>query len=46
MRIGSGAIAIPQKSTRVVEDELNKLNVTYKTIDILLTKDGIKKLQS
>jgi|GEM_PF-591885 len=46
MRIGSGAIAIPQKSTRVVEDELNKLNVTYKTIDILLTKDGIKRLQS
>lgn len=46
IRIGAGAIGIPQKSVKIVEDELTKLSVTYKKIDILMTRDGIRKLKS
>ena len=44
-RIGSGAIAVPYKNTKTIEDKLIKLSVTYKKIDFWVTGDGIKKLR-
>lgn len=46
IRIGAGVIAIPQKNVKMFEDELNKLKLTFKTIDLWLTKDNIRKLES
>jgi predicted nucleotidyltransferase len=44
MRIGSRSIAIPYKNTKSIENELNRLGVTYEMIDLWITEDGIKKL--
>jgi predicted nucleotidyltransferase len=45
LRIAAGAVAIPQKKINDIENELNKLNITYKKLDIWLTRDSIRKMQ-
>jgi predicted nucleotidyltransferase len=44
IRIGSGAIAVPQKGTRAMEDQLTNLNVIYKKVDLWITEDGLKRM--
>lgn len=46
IRVGAGVIVIPQKNIHKLEEELNKLKITFKKIDLWLTKDGIRKLKS
>jgi predicted nucleotidyltransferase len=46
LRIGSGAIAVPKKNISDIEKELNNLKLKFKTIDLWMTKDSIRKLQS
>lgn len=45
IRMGAGVIAIPQKNVRNIEEELKKLKINFKEIDMWLTKDSIRKLQ-
>lgn len=46
IRVGAGVIAVPQKNVKLFEDELNKLKLTFKIIDLWLTKDNIRRLES
>lgn len=46
MRVGAGVIAIPQKNIHNFREELSKLKVAFKEIDLWLPKDSIRKLLS
>jgi len=46
LRLGAGVIAIPQKNIPNLKEELDKLKVPFKEIDLWLPKDSIKKLRS
>lgn len=46
IRIGAGVIAVPQKNVKILEGELKKLKLTFKTIDLWLARDSIKRLES
>ncbi|MEW6009506.1 MAG: nucleotidyltransferase domain-containing protein [Candidatus Omnitrophota bacterium] len=46
IRIGAGVLAVPQKNVKMLEEKLNKLKLTFKVIDLWLTKDNIRKLGS
>lgn len=45
LRLGAGIIAIPSRNVPDIEKELNRLRLTFKEIDLWLTRDSIKKLQ-
>ena len=45
LRVGAGVIAIPQKNFGNLKEELDKLKMTFKEIDLWFPKDSIKKLR-
>jgi predicted nucleotidyltransferase len=46
LRLASGAVAIPQKNIQLIENEFERLKLKYKRVDIWLTKDGLRKMQT
>jgi predicted nucleotidyltransferase len=45
IRMGAGVLAIPQNNIRNIEEELKKLKINFKEIDMWITKDSIRKLR-
>lgn len=46
LRIGAGAIAIPKKNEQTIDEALRKLSMSFRKIDLWLTKDSVRKLQA
>jgi len=46
LRIGAGTVAIPKKSEQTMDETLRKLNMSFKKVDLWLTKDSVRKLQT
>lgn len=44
--IGAGTIAIPKKNEHAVGETLSKLNISFKKVDLWLTEDSVRKLQT
>jgi predicted nucleotidyltransferase len=46
LRIGPGAVLLPQKKASVIENELKKLKLTFKRVDILLTENSLRRMKA
>lgn len=45
LRISPGTVMIPQKNIHVFENELEKLKLSFKRVDIRLTKDALRRMR-
>lgn len=46
IRLGPGIIAIPQKNVQKIEEELKKLKATFRIMDMWLTEDSLRRLDT
>lgn len=46
LRIGPGAVLLPQKKASILENELKKLKLTLKRVDILLTENSLRRMKA
>ena len=46
MRIGHGAVLLPQKKASAIENELKKLKLTFKGVDILLPENSLRRMKA
>ena len=46
LRVGAGVIAVPRKNAYELEQELGKLKISFRKIDLWLPKDAITRLQT
>jgi predicted nucleotidyltransferase len=46
MRIGPGAVLLPQKKASILENEMKKLKLTLKRVDILLTENSLRRMRA
>jgi hypothetical protein len=46
LRIGPGTVMIHQKDIPIFENELEKLKLSFKIVDIWLTKDALRRMRA